>query len=123
MNLSVPLSVVGAGGVAAGSVAALNITVTGHAWTTGPAVVTYTAYIFPTGDVVLQETLTGYDSRIGGHGGALQLVSPMRVMTNAGGDVPAFMVMTLFVPEPGTGLLLFAAAGACLLAGHRRRRR
>ena len=98
VNLTVPLSVLGAGGVSTGGAAALQVSVTGHAWT----------------------TLSGYDDRTAGHAGTLQLVTPFRFTTNATGAFPSFVTKTLvFVPEAGPALL-FAVAAAGLALGLRR---
>ena len=132
INLSIPLSVVGAGGSAAGGPAAeLAVTVTGHLWTTGPAqvdglTVVVTSRPTPFAPPVIVSvlntlTLSGYDNRTAGHAGTLQLVSPVRVLTNAAGTLSAFAIQTLvFAPEPGLLVLLAAGALGVALAGRRR---
>lgn len=109
INLVIPLSVVGQGGVIQAGAAALLVTVTGHVWTTGAAVVTGAG-------TPGTSTLTGYDNRnTTSHGGAVQLVSPIRILTNAAGNLPGFGIKTLrFVPEPG-GLMLLGSAIAGLV--------
>jgi hypothetical protein len=109
-NLVVPLEVVGQGGTTVVS-GPVDLTVVGAPWTVGTARVgTATAMGFAYGPGS-QASSTARAS------GAIQLVTPIRIMTNLGGFavVPAFGVLTLhFVPEPTTLALL--AAGLALLA-------
>lgn len=118
-NLSVPLTVIGAGGlvVATGPVA---VTVAGAPWTSGtatvqiPFVTTFTRMGFAHGPA----SLTGSTAA---PGGSLSLVTPIYVSTNIAADnsiVVGFVTLTMhFVPEPSTlalgagGLLLLVAAG------------
>ncbi|MCZ6463415.1 MAG: hypothetical protein O7A09_03670 [Proteobacteria bacterium] len=118
INLVIPLTVVGTGGVVQAGAAALLVTVTGHLWTTGVAAVT--AVTSPT-----TATLAGYDNRTNtSHGGAIQLISPIRILTNAAGNLPGFAIKTLrFVPEPGGLMLLGSAIAGLLTVGWLRMRR
>jgi hypothetical protein len=123
LNLSVPLSVVGGGGKVVTGVAALTVTVTGHLWTSGTAVVQGITTGDP-GSFVNTVTLAGYDNRTANHAGALQLVTPIRILTNAAGNLPGFAVQTLsFAPEPAGVLLLGSAAAGLVVLGRMRRRR
>jgi hypothetical protein len=100
-HLSVPLSVIGAGGTT--SVGFLvDVTVAGAPWTTGQAVVGTQAV---TGFARGPGGLAGTTALIGGE---LRLVTPIFISTSIGdGPLPAFGILTLrFVPEPGTLVLL-----------------
>ena len=119
VNLVVPLSGVGASGpntVTAGA-AALQVTVTGASWTTGRVSVTGVSTLG-----TISATTSGFDARTAAHAGTLVLVTPIRVLTNVGGNLGLFAVQILtFVPEPGT-LLLFVCGGAGVaLVGLRQR--
>lgn len=115
IDINIPLNVVGAGGVATGSLGSLVVTVTGHAWSTGQVVVS---------GVTGASAITGFDTRTVAHAGALQLVTPIRAITSALGTVPMFAVQTLhFVPEPGVPMLLALAGGAAWAVGRRVRQR
>ncbi len=118
INLVIPLTVVGTGGIVQAGAAALLVTVTGHLWTTGVAAVT--AVTSPS-----TASLTGYDNRTNtNHGGNIQLISPIRILTNAAGNLPGFAVKTLrFVPEPGGLMLLGSAIAGLLTVGWLRMRR
>ena len=115
-NLSVPLSVVGAGGVATVDVA-VAVTVVGAPWTTGTAFAgTLSAMGFAHGPA----SLTSSTAQVSG---SVRLVTPIFISTNVGASsvVPAFGFLTLhFVPEPGTLLLL--GGGIAALTGMGRRR-
>jgi hypothetical protein len=101
-NLSVPLTVVGQGGLAMVT-GAVNLTVIGAPWTTGAAAVgTTTARGFARGPG------SGTTSTLNASG-TVRLVTPIFISTNIGASpvVPAFGFLTLhFVPEPGTALLV-----------------
>jgi len=117
-NISVPLGVVGAGGVATVS-ALINMTAIGAPWTVGTAVVgSITQMGFAHGPASLTSSTAAAS-------GTLQLVTPTFVSTNVGsiGAFAFFGVMTLhFVPEPTTMLLLAAGFSALALGGRRRMR-
>jgi hypothetical protein len=115
-NLTVPLSVVGAGGVATVE-GAVNVTVVGAPWTTGTASVgTATAVGYARGP-------NGQTSSTAQPSGEIQLVTPIRIYTNlssATGAITAFAVLNLhFVPEPTTLVLLGAGLVATAIVGRR----
>ena len=119
-NLSVPLTVVGGGGVATNS-GSVNLTVTGAAWTTGSATATGLGTTMATGYAHGPASAAGSTARVGG---SLQLVTPFTVGTNIAADGPltAFAFLTLrFVPEPASALLV--ASGLVALARWGRSRR
>jgi hypothetical protein len=113
-NLTVPLSVVGQGGI--GTVMGLvNLTVVGGAWTTGTAAV---------GTITMMGGVAPL-SNTGAVSGMVTLVTPVLILTNIGAAsmVPAFGVMTLhFVPEPGTLTLVLLGLSTCGVIGRRRMR-
>jgi len=119
-NLVVPLSVVGVGGAATVE-GAINVTVVGAPWTTGIASVDgVTAAGWARGPGS-QTSSTAHAS------GEIQLVTPIRILTNLPNDlaaIPAFGVLTLhFVPEPTTIALLGGGLVATAALGRRTRRR
>ena len=121
LNLVIPIGNIGMGGATANAAAALAVTVTGHAWTTGVVSVTGVTVTTVGGLFVNTLSLSGYDDRTAGHKGTLQLVTPFRVLTNAAGHLPGVAFQTLrFVPEPGTLLLLVASAAGIAVLGQRR---
>jgi len=110
-NLTVPLTVIGAGGVATGPAPGLaNLTVTGAPWTTGTVMLPF--------GIGGPDTIMGYahgpasaTSSTAQPGGSLQLVTPFTFVTSFQADGPTrgFAAFTLhFVPEPTTALLLSA---------------
>ena len=126
VNLTIPLSVVGAGGAAADAAGSLAITLTGYAgWTLGP--VSFTGLSLqpsPPVSTITRLTRTGFDDRTTAHAGSIQLVTPIRVLVSGGSTLPGFVTLDLkFVPEPGTAALLALAAASVALLGQRRTRR
>ncbi|RIL00865.1 MAG: hypothetical protein DCC71_18325 [Proteobacteria bacterium] len=122
VNLQVPLSVVGLGGMAHAA-GALSITVVGAPWTTGTAVIAlpYTPYLTTRkGDARGPDGLPGSTAQ---PGGTLRLVTPVLISTNLNADIPiipAWVTLSIeFVPEPSTLLLAF---GGLALLGVRARR-
>ena len=114
-NLSVPLNVVGQGGVVS-VMGAVNLTVVGAPWTTGTASI---------------GTLTAMGgvsplSNTGAPSGSVSLVTPIFISTNIGAFavVPAFGLLNLhFVPEPGTLVLLGSGIAGLVAFGRSRARK
>ncbi|HUU35507.1 MAG TPA: PEP-CTERM sorting domain-containing protein [Vicinamibacterales bacterium] len=112
-NITVPLGVVGGGGVTTVK-GAVNVTVIGAPWTTGTAVI---------------GTLTAMGgvsplSNTGNPSGVLTLVTPVFISTNIGASavLPAFGTFALhFVPEPGTLMLLGSGIAGLVAFGRSRR--
>jgi hypothetical protein len=115
-NLSVPLSVVGVGGVVTAT-GAVNLTVAGAPWTSGTAAAgTLSAMGFAHGPASLPSS-TAQNS------GIVRLVTPIFISTSlaSAAVVPAFGFLTLrFVPEPGTILLVGAGIIGLVAFGRRR---
>ena len=112
-NLSVPLTVVGQGGVALVT-GAVNLTVIGAPWTTGTAAVG-TAFTAMGGVSPLSNT--------GAPWGNVTLVTPPFISTNIGASaiLPAFGILNLhFVPEPGTLMLLGSGIAGLVAFGRSR---
>lgn len=117
-NLSVPLTPIGAGGLAT-AMGVVNVSVFGAPWTAGTAAVGTTTRM---GYALGPASATGSTAQVGGR---LQLVTPIYVSTNIGASVslPAFATLTLhFVPEPTTLALLAAGVGGLGWRGARRSR-
>jgi hypothetical protein len=123
-NLTVPLTVIGAGGAATRPAPGLaSLTVTGAPWTTGTVMLPF--------GIGGPDTIMGYahgpasaTSSTAQPGGSLQLVTPFTFMTSFQADGPTrgFAALTLhFVPEASSALLL--AGGIALLGGIGARRR
>lgn len=122
--LLVPLTVVGGGDTTEQvGAAALMVTITGHAWTTGPVSATG-VHQRPLGlSTGSRVEASGLDERTAGHEGRLVLVTPFRVDTGDaigafGGSISYNLV---FVPEPGPAAALGTAIAALLALGARRR--
>ena len=123
-NVSVPLSLVGAGGDATVQ-GPVNVTVGGAPWTTNDTV---------TGARTANSTFTTMGFRRGpastsswtaAPSGVIQLVTPVFVSTNLGSEptVATFALLRLhFVPEPGTLTLLGSGVAALCLRAIRRTR-
>jgi len=122
-NVSVPLSVIGAGGRSFAT-GAVNVTVEGAPWTTGTVMNFLPFSPWTSMRTGFAKGPASLPSSTGAPGGSIQLVTPYVVWTNLGVDQPSvfgFVTTTLhFVPEPATLTLL---AGGCLLLGLRARRR
>lgn len=116
-NLSVPLAVVGGGGIATNT-GSVNLTGTGAPWTIGSATATGLGTTMATGYAHGPASAAGSTAQVGE---SLQLVTPFTVGTNIAVDGPltAFAFLTLrFVPEPASALLV--ASGLVALARWRR---
>jgi hypothetical protein len=121
-NLSVPLSVVGGGGVVAvppgTTTASIHVTVVGAPWTAGTAAVgTVTVMGFQHGPA-------SGTSSTAANSGAIRLVTPIFVSTDIGPSavVPGFGFLDLhFVPEPGTLLLLGSGIAGLVMFGRSKR--
>ena len=114
-NLSVPLSVVGLGGVTTVK-GAVNLTVIGAPWTTGTAAI---------GTITAMGGVSPL-SNTGAASGVITLVTPVFISTNIGASavVPAFGIFTLhFVPEPGTLVLLGSGIAGLVAFGRSSRNR
>jgi hypothetical protein len=114
-NLSVPLSVVGAGG-AVTVMGAVNLTVIGAPWTTGTAAI---------GTITVMGGVAPL-SNTGAPSGVVTLVTPIFISTNIGAFavVPAFGIAQLhFVPEPGTLVLLGSGIAGLVAFGRSRARK
>lgn len=121
-NISIPLSVVGAGGGATHS-GAVNVTVLGAAWTAG----TITLDSAAAGALQIAGFAHGAASNtssVAAPGGTLSLVTPIAVSTSIA--TTAYFELTYarltlqFVPEPGTAGLLGVGLLALVQAGRRR---
>lgn len=120
-NISVPITVVGAGGNVKVTFY-VNVTVTGNVWTTGAAQVTAAG-----GDVGAPRTgfvkpgMTASGAAI--NGTAIRLVTPIQISTNisASAVLPGFAILDITVPEPGALALGFAAVAALVGLGVTRR--
>ena len=117
-NVTVPLSVVGAGGGATVSTL-VNVTAIGAPWTIGTAAIgSITMMGFAHGPASLTSSTAAAS-------GVVQVVAPTFVSTNIGSSavIAVFGVLSLhFVPEPGSMLLLASGLSALALAGRRRMR-
>jgi hypothetical protein len=114
-NLTVPLSVVGVGGVTTVK-GAVNLTVIGAPWTTGTAAI---------GTITAMGGVSPL-SNTGAASGVVTLVTPIFISTNIGAFavVPAFANLTLhFVPEPGTLVLLGSGIAGLVAFGRSRARK
>jgi hypothetical protein len=121
-NVSVPLSVIGKGGVTqVGSL--VGVTVAGAGWTAGTAAVktasgTVSAHGFLHGPASLTSSTAAAS-------GAVRLVTPVVISTDIAGSavIPAFAYLSLhFVPEPSSSLLLLGSAILGLVACGRSKR-
>jgi hypothetical protein len=114
-NLTVPLTVVGLGGVTTVK-GAVNLTVIGAPWTTGTAAI---------GTITVMGGVAPL-SNTGAASGSITLVTPIFISTNIGAFsvVPAFGILSLhFVPEPGTLVLLGSGIAGLVAFGRSRARK
>lgn len=118
-NITVPLTVVGAGGTTAVSVF-VNVTVTGNPWTIGSV---------PFGTVSTAGFAHGpasVTSSTASESGVLRMVTPVFISTNipASAVVPSFGFFDVHfgVPEPGTLALFASGIATFILLGRNRRR-
>jgi hypothetical protein len=104
----------------------LIVTAVGTGWTTGAVAVTGITSGTP-GGYANTVTFAGYDNRTPAHRGTLLLVSPIKVVTNAAGNLVVLTRQTLHfegeVPEAGTLLLLGSGVAGLVWLGHERARR
>jgi hypothetical protein len=118
-DIFVPLSGVGAAGTAT-LPGTINVTVQGAPWTIGP--VSVDSVIAATGFAHGPLSLSGSTAQAGG---ALQLVTPIRISTDlfTAPTWPSVGILSIqFVPEPGAGLLVATGVAALTMMGQRRRR-
>jgi hypothetical protein len=114
-NLTVPLSVVGAGAFVS-VMGAVNLTVIGAPWTTGTAAIGATTVMGGVSPL----------SNTGQASGSVTLVTPVFISTNIppSSIVPAFGIVSLhFVPEPGTLVLLGSGIAGLVAFGRSRARK
>lgn len=126
VNLFIPLNVIGGGGVAVGGAASLAVTVTGSTlWTTGTAKNVGITTTTPLGAVLNTVTVSGSNNLNSVSGGTITLVTPVRILTNAAGNLPGFAIqrLTFAVPEPGTLLLIGSGIVGLGLVGRRKLRK
>lgn len=125
INLSIPLSVVGATtGTSPCCVSGgIYITLFGRPWGTGPQVVTGITTTTPGMAVLHTVTLTGSQMGTLSGNATVTLVSAFKVVSNVTGNLPGFAVQTLrFVPEPGGLLLLATGIAGLVIVGRRKMR-
>ncbi len=119
-NVTVPVSVVGAGGSATAT-GTVNVTVVGAPWTAGTASVP-TTFGFATQMGFAHGPASASDTAAN-VSGVQSFVTPIFISTDlaVAPAIPAFGILTLhFIPEPGT--LLLVAVGLTGMAISRRRR-
>jgi hypothetical protein len=123
LNLTIPLSVVGAAGatVQAGA-GAIIITVLGQNWTTGVAQVTGVTSTTAGTAIINTVSITGSDNRTASHAGTITLVSGFQAITNVAGTLPGFAIQALSFATPEAGTLLLLGSGTIGLALYGRRR-
>ncbi|MDJ0787684.1 MAG: hypothetical protein QNK05_12815 [Myxococcota bacterium] len=117
---SLPQTPIGAGGSATGMILGVfKATLIAEPWQLGVHT------IFGAGLATGTVMVTGFDARTALGAGQIQFVAPqMTVVSAIPITVPSASILTLTyvpVPEPGTGIVVLAAAVICLRAGLRRR--
>jgi hypothetical protein len=130
LTLNVPFDPVGIGGSVMAAKANLKITVTGAQWTTGQVQVKGVTVMIvtpmgATGETIGTTTFTGSRNTTPSGAVNLSIISPVRVLTNAGTLIPVLntLKLTIEAPEPAAVAGVLAAIAGLGALGYRRRNR